>query len=231
MIFSSLVILFYPVNKISYMVLLFASFFSIFSNGTVLYFFLKNKKFLSSASVSHIGVALMLIGILFSSGYSSIVSKNYTGLIWNKEFPDEVNQDNMLLFLNEEKKIGNYNVRYLGKRKDLKNYSEKINQNYLEFIPIINKYVLKKNIDLNDKTIFENDTIEVSNRNISYFEIEFKTKEGNKFTLFPKVQTDPNSDMIVFSPDVKTSIMQDLYVHVRTYPDPEQGINCLKKIQ
>ena len=63
------------------------------------------SKFISSASVSHIGVAIMLIGILFSSGYSSIVSKNYTGLVWNTDFPDEINQDNMLLFVNEQRKI------------------------------------------------------------------------------------------------------------------------------
>ena len=31
--------------------------------------------------------------------------------------------------------------------------------------------------------------------------------------------------MIVFSPDVSNDIFQDLYVHVRTYPDPEQEIN------
>ena len=35
---------------------------------------------------------------------------------------------------------------------------------------------------------------------------------------------DPNSDMIVFSPDVENNITEDLYVHVRTFPDPEQEI-------
>ncbi len=104
----------------------------------LLYFF-KNRNFISSASISHIGVAMMLIGILFSSGYSSIVSQNYTGLVWNNDFPDEVNQNNMLLFLNEKRKIGKYDVDYLGKRKQLKNYSGYINENYLEYIPLLNK--------------------------------------------------------------------------------------------
>ena len=31
--------------------------------------------------------------------------------------------------------------------------------------------------------------------------------------------------MMFFSPDVSNDIFQDLYVHVRTYPDPEQEIN------
>ena len=231
MLFSSLVIVMYPINKISYMVLFSSSFFSIFSNGSIMFYFFRKGTFISSASVSHIGVAVMFIGILFSSGYSSIVSQNYTGLIWNTDFPDEVNQNNMLLFLNEKRKIGNYDVDYLGKRKKLKNFSRYINENYLEGIPILNKFILKKDVDLNGKKFLENDTIELENQNITYFELKFKdnsvlsSDSETSFNLFPKVQTDPNSDMIVFSPDVKVKIFKDLYVHVRTYPDPEQEIN------
>ena len=233
MLISSSVILFYPVNNISYMILLFSSFFSIFSNGSVLLYFFKNRNFISSASISHIGVAMMLIGILFSSGYSSIVSQNYTGLVWNNDFPDEVNQNNMLLFLNEKRKIGKYDVDYLGKRKQLKNYSGYINENYLEYIPLLNKHILKKDVDLNGNTIFENDTVEVENQDITYFELKFTNKRrgfdddgygDDEFNLFPKVQTDPNSDMIVFSPDIKNNFIEDLYVHVRTFPDPKQEI-------
>ena len=233
MLISSFVILFYPVNNISYMILLFSSFFSIFSNGSVLLYFFKNRNFISSASISHIGVAMMLIGILFSSGYSSIVSQNYTGLVWNNDFPDEVNQNNMLLFLNEKRKIGKYDVDYLGKRKQLKNYSGYINENYLEYIPLLNQYILKKDVDLNGNIIFENDTIELENKNITYFELKFTNKRrgfyddgygDDEFNLFPKVQTDPNSDMIVFSPDIKNNFIEDLYVHVRTFPDPKQEI-------
>ena len=233
MLISSSVIVFYPVNNISYMILLFSSFFSIFANGSVLLYFFKNRNFISSASISHIGVAIMLIGILFSSGYSSIVSQNYTGLVWNNDFPDEVNQNNMLLFLNEKRKIGKYDVDYLGKRKQLKNYSGYINENYLEYIPLLNKHILKKDVDLNGNTIFENDTVEVENQDITYFELKFTNKRRgfdndgygyDEFNLFPKVQTDPNSDMIVFSPDIKNNFIEDFYVHVRTFPDPKQEI-------
>ena len=35
--------------------------------------------------------------------------------------------------------------------------------------------------------------------------------------------------MIVFSPDVKNHFLEDLYVHVRTYPDPEQEIKWSEK--
>ena len=233
MIFSSIVIVMYPINKISYMILLSASLFSIFSNGSILLHFIKQGKLISSAAVSHIGLAIMLIGILFSSGYSSIVSRNYTGLVWNSDFPDEVNQNNMLLFVNEKRKIGDYDVNYLGKRKELKNYSGYINENYLEYIPVLNKHILKQDFEINGSRIFENDTVELENKEITYFEIKFTNNNPtvaiNEFNLFPKVQTDSNSDMIVFSPDVKSKALSDLYVHVRTYPDPNQEIKWSEK--
>ncbi len=223
MALSGAIILLYPINKPSYMVLITSSIFSVFSNGSVLIYFYKKRSFISSGAVSHIGLAIMLIGILFSSGYSSIQSKNYTGLVWNSDFPDEVNNDNMLLFLNEERKIGKYNARYLGTRKKLKNNGEYINSNYLEYIPILNKHIVKKDIKIGETVILENDTVEIENNDITYFEVLFD--DGSKqTTLFPKVQTDSNSDMIVFSPDVNNDILEDFYVHVRTYPDPDQEI-------
>ena len=230
MALSSLIILFYPVSKPSYMILLTASIFSISSNGSVLIYFLKKKDFISSASVSHIGLALMLLGILFSSGYSKIVSKNYTGLVWNNDFPDEVNQNNMLIFLNEKRTIGGYNVDYLGKRKKLKNVSAYVNENYLEYVPFLEKHILKKDLEINGITFLEKDTVEVDNQDITYFELKFSDQNSNyNFSLFPKVQRDRNSDMIVFSPAVKNDILKDLYVHVRTYPDPEEEIKWSSK--
>ena len=235
MVISSLIIVVYPIKQISYMILISSSFFSIFSNGSILLHFFRKQQLVSSASVSHIGVAIMFIGILFSSGYSSIISKNYTGLVWNSEFPDEVNQDNMLIFVNEKRKVGEYDVEYLGKRKKIKNFDVFVNENYLEYIPIINKYILKKDIEINGYKLLENDTVEIDNNEITYFDLKFElTKKSfdirkQDFNLFPKVQTDSNSDMIVFSPDVKTHLLEDLYVHVRTYPDPDQEIKWSEK--
>ena len=81
---------------------------------------------------------------------------------------------------------------------------------------LLNKYILKKDVDLNGNTIFENDTVEVENQDITYFELKFTNKRrgfdddgygDDEFNLFPKVQTDPNSDMIVFSPDIKNNFI------------------------
>jgi len=235
MVISSLIIVVYPIKQISYMILISSSFFSIFSNGSILLHFFRKQQLVSSASVSHIGMAVMFIGILFSSGYSSIISKNYTGLVWNTEFPDEVNQDNMLIFVNEKRKVGEYDVEYLGKRKKIKNFNGFVNENYLEYIPIINKYILKKDIEINGYKLLENDTVEIDNNETTYFDLKFELKNSSfdirkqDFNLFPKVQTDSNSDMIIFSPDVKSHLLEDLYVHVRTYPDPDQEIKWSEK--
>ena len=223
MVISGAIILLYPINKPSYMVLITASIFSIFSNGSVLLHFYKKRDLISSGSVSHIGLAIMLIGILFSSGYSSIQSTNYTGLVWNSDFPDEVNNENMLLFLNEDRRIGKYEARYLGTRKKVENGGGFINASFLEYIPILNKYIVKSDINLDGNLITENDTIEIDNKDITYFEISF-VNGSEEITLFPKVQTDSNSDMVVFSPDIKNDLLEDFYVHVRTYPDPDQEV-------
>ena len=45
-----------------------------------------------------------------------------------------------------------------------------------------------------------------------------------RLPFFLKFKLDSNSDMIVFSPDVNNDILEDFYVHVRTYPDPDQEV-------
>ena len=91
------------------------------------------------------------------------------------------------------------------------------------------KYKIEESIiigidfNLDGNLINENDTIEVDNKDITYFEISF-VNGSEEITLFPKVQTDSNSDMIVFSPDVNNELLEDFYVHVRTYPDPDQEV-------
>ena len=115
----------------------------------------------------------------------------------------------MLLFLNEDRKVGGFNVNYLGQRKKIKGNSEYINSNYLEYLPFYNAHILKKKISIGGSLYNENDTVEVDNNNITYFELKFEDKSSS-FNLYPKVQTDSNSDMIVFSPDKANLIAKPL---------------------
>ena len=49
-----------------------------------------------------------------------------------------------------------------------------INANYLEYIPILNKHIVKKDINIGNELIKENDTVEMENNDITYFEVIFK---------------------------------------------------------
>ena len=100
LLISALIFVLAEVREVPYMILLTASIYSITANFAILLRLKRTNVKLSGGSIAHIGVGLMLIGILFSSGYSKILSKNNTGLLYSNEFPDEINLNNLLLFLN-----------------------------------------------------------------------------------------------------------------------------------
>jgi cytochrome c-type biogenesis protein CcmF len=177
---------------------------------------------LSGGSIAHIGIAMMLIGILFSSGYSKILSKNNTGLLWSKEFPDEVNQDNLLLFLNEPRQMADYSMVYKGIRKLTKDYGF-VDVNAVSSTDGPLRLIFgKETTTTENKTFLPGDTTEVVNMENSYFEVEYAKLDGQQFTLFPRIQINEIMDMIVYSPDINRTLRADLYTHVRTIPDPDQ---------
>jgi cytochrome c-type biogenesis protein CcmF len=85
------------INKILHIMLIISSIYSIISNGKTLLQIYIDKKKISGGIISHIGVSIIIIGILFSSGYEKTISINTTGLLYNKKFPNEINQKNILL--------------------------------------------------------------------------------------------------------------------------------------
>ncbi|MEL6557243.1 MAG: cytochrome c biogenesis protein CcsA [Bacteroidota bacterium] len=199
-----------------YILLFFFGIYSIVANFTVLISVLKSSPKLSGGAITHIGVAMMLIGILFSSGYDQVVSKNYTGLLWSTEFPEEVNKNNLLIYQNDPRQMDKYSLNYRGIRKLFKGKGY-INQNFVKETNNPEKYVASQNLP--EKGIAKGDTLTIDGTENSYFEIEYTKKNGSTFTLFPRVQM--NEAMgIVYSPDIKRTLMADLYTHVRTFPDP-----------
>lgn len=98
-------------------IMFFSSFFAIAANIDVLISILKkNKNGLKfiGGTLSHIGFGLMLVGILFSSGYDTVVSKNLT--------PDELSlfegddkNDNVLLPIGVSRQISGFFATYKGK--------------------------------------------------------------------------------------------------------------------
>src|SRR5690606_36427130 len=104
------------ITKPAFLAILLAGIFTVVANGRILISLLRKSPGLSGGAVAHIGVGLMLVGILFSAGYSKIVSLNNTGLLYNKEASDEFNRDNLLLFINEPAHMAEYAIQYLGER-------------------------------------------------------------------------------------------------------------------
>ncbi|MEM8939910.1 MAG: cytochrome c biogenesis protein CcsA [Bacteroidota bacterium] len=213
LIISAFIISIGKVTNPYYAILLIACTYSIVANCKIFFGVAKANIKLSGGSITHIGVALMLVGILFSSGYATILSKNYTSMVWSNEFPEEINRDNLLLFINEPRQMGEYAMIYKGLRKKTREEG----------------FVVENDLLLTQdplKVARENgkgyDTLTLINPENSYFEIEYHTEAGLAFTLFPRVQVNDAMDMIVYSPDIKRKASADMYTHVRTFSDPEQ---------
>ncbi|MEX1188185.1 MAG: cytochrome c biogenesis protein CcsA [Bacteroidia bacterium] len=94
-----------------YLLLLFASLFSVLSNFNYLVRIAKGKLPKSGTSIAHIGFGLVLCGALISAGKQEFISKNNTPVNLGEDFPRE---ENILLALNDTLPMGDYHVSYRG---------------------------------------------------------------------------------------------------------------------
>jgi cytochrome c-type biogenesis protein CcmF len=221
LLLDTVIILVGDVNNPVYMVLLTVSVYSIVANGTILWSLFKSNVKLAGGSIAHIGIGLMLIGILFSAGYSKVVSLNNSGLLYSKEFSEEMNRENILLFANEPQKMGNYNVTFLGSRIEASGFPGYVDNNVLEFSSDPSKAVALEPIIYKGKTYFNpGDTLKVYPEN-TYYEVVFEDTAGGSQSLFPRAQVNPQMGLIA-SPDILKTTFYDLYTHVSSIPDPEK---------
>ena len=91
---------------------MFAGVYIIWNSVTVLVSIIKKNNIISGGAITHVGVGLMLIGVLFSSGYSKIVSLNNTGMLISKEMSTDFNRENLLLFINQPQQMGDYELEF-----------------------------------------------------------------------------------------------------------------------
>ncbi len=195
--------------------------FTIVSNIKILSRLWKSNIKLSGGAIAHIGIGLMLIGILFSAGYSKVISLNQSGLVYSKQMSTDMNKENVLLFYQQPLKMGGYELVYKGTNIEVKGIPGLIAKNKFEPTQDQYKQIAKESINFEDKLYYKKgDTVEVTPEN-TYYEIEFK-KEGSKsFTLFPRAQINPQMGLIA-SPDIKKEAGADLYTHVSSVPDPQE---------
>jgi len=198
----------------TYLVLVFSGVYLIVSNARVLASILKVNPSLSGGSIAHIGVALMLIGILFSAGYSKIVSLNNSGLIVNKDMGTDFNRDNLLLFINETKTMAGYDIEYRSENLELRNKNGFVRK--IDIEPTNDPYKVVANKDIvykGQKLYSAKDTLEVYPEN-TYYEIEMRKDGKVAATLYPRIQINPAMGGFLASPDIKRNFSRDIYTHV-----------------
>ena len=216
---SALIITFAKVNDWKYIILLTAAMFSISANGTILLDILKGKFKVAGGAITHIGVAIMLIGIMFSSGYSKVVSLNFSGA---KIFTNESdNKENALLWLNRPTDLNEFSFTYKGQFVDVRNVPGYIEKKYILPVPGSNyKGIAGADVVDGDKIFYKRgDTLEFEGEN-TYYQIEYTDKSGKKFNMYPRTQNNEKMGR-VDSPDIKKFWNKDIYAFVSGPPVAE----------
>lgn len=213
LVLFALIITFGKVFTISYIILTFAGVFTIVANSKILFSILKSSPSLSGGAIAHIGVGMMLVGMMFSSGYSKVVSLNNTGMLISKQLTEEVNRENLLLFVHEPRTMAGYEIEYLGERYEPRDKRGYVSKNEIELTNDKYKVIAKKDINYKGERIFNaGETFEIYPEN-TYYEIEFRKEGKHEFTLMPRVQVNEKMGNVA-SPDISHSAKLDLYTHV-----------------
>ncbi len=218
---SVIVVNIVKVFNLPYALLLLAGFFTIFANAKILFGLLKASPTLSGGAIAHIGVGMMLIGIMFSAGYSRVVSLNNTGLQISKEFSKEFNRDNLLLFIHEPRTMWGFDIEYLGERLEPRYHTGFIRKSDIHQTADKNLVIAKRDMKIGSKAYKANDTIRVQGEN-TFYEIELR-RGNKKYQLFPRAQINPEMGGLLASPDIYRSVTADLYTHVSSVMDPSEG--------
>lgn len=202
------------VSEPTYLLLTLAGVYIIVSNVKVLRSVVRVNPKLSGGALAHIGVGMMLIGIMFSAGYSKVVSLNNTGMLISKEMTTEFNRDNLLLFANEPRTMAGYEIEYHGERIEASKKTAYIKKNDVDLTLDPYRVVAKRNIIFEGKQVFnQGDTIEVHPEN-TYYEIELRKDGKVSAVLYPRVQINEAMGGFIASPDINRGIGRDLYTHV-----------------
>ena len=213
LIISMVVILLTKVNDWKYIILVTGSVFSIVCNGTILLDLFKGKLKVAGGAISHIGIALMLLGIMFSSAYQKTVSINTTSTELFTDSEKE-SRENVLLWLNRPYELPEFSLTYKGQFVDVREVPGYIEKRFIQ--PIIGsgyKGITRADIvDGSDTLKYRSDTIEYEAEN-TYYQIAYELKNGKTFNLYPRYQINEKMGNVA-SPDIKRFWNKDIYSHV-----------------
>ncbi|MES2796270.1 MAG: cytochrome c biogenesis protein CcsA [Bacteroidota bacterium] len=227
LVLTALVVNFEKVYNISYAILLFCSLFALVANAFIIFNIFKGNYKVSGGAITHIGVAFMLLGILFSSGYSKVVSLNNSGMaISNKDEAftkddNKENKENIALWQNKPQKMDKYTLTYRGMRLEGRDLPEYLKPNQVEIIEGDFHAIALEDISQKGKNYYKKgDTLAIFDEN-RYYEIDFRDESGKITTLFPRFQLNKQMGN-VSSPALKHSLKSDLFTYVALAPNLEE---------
>ena len=149
---SLIVIIPFKLYQFDYILLIFSSWFAIVANAQYIFQVLKGKFKIAGGSVSHIGFAIMLIGIIISQGRQEVLSINSYGIDYGKGFTTKESAENVLLYQNEPARMGKYRVTYLGDSFTVQNIYFNVRYEELDKKGNVrSSFVLHPNILMNNK--------------------------------------------------------------------------------
>jgi len=194
--------------------------FTLFANGFIL--FLKYDALKNAAgSLAHVGVTVMILGILISQAYQKVLTDT-------SQFKHELNRaGNVLLVKNKPVKIKEYDVTY-HKSFIETTEGEKIDKSYINPVFNPNNMVFNSDYEGEENNYKKGDEITVDKEN-AFYKVSFKSAD-RVFTILPRIQY--NSQMgVIASPDIDRRLLGDIYTHVSNYPDPDQKDDWSKSVK
>ena len=210
-------------RQLSWIFLLSAGVYALVANGYTLLVLLRRQPTRSAGALTHTGFALMILGILFSSAYERILSTNHTGLIWHKDFPEEVNTNDILLFQHQLRQMKGYSLHYKGTRRRIKGMGGYVAEAKIE--PLSDPKLVRAKVDFSAPSsarVRKGDTLELEDAEKIYFEILYQPEQGSPTYIYPSAQKSSEDESILYAPYILRQALGDIYTHVRTYSLPEQ---------
>lgn len=219
---SALIIAATSLDNWTYLILAITAVFSLVANGVIFFRLAKNSPALSGGAITHMGIAMMLLGVLYSSGYSKVVSVNNSGLIYRKEFSEEMNRDNVLLWKGAKTRMGDLELIYKGDCKEVIGFPTFVKKEYLAHTDNPWKSIARADLEFDGKVYFKKgDTVRVQSEN-TYYAVEYRNiSTKDTFVLYPRAQVNPSMGLLA-SPDIKRFWNKDLYTHVSSIPPSEE---------
>ena len=222
---SAVIIVLGKVYDISYIIVVLAGSFTIVANATILVKLLKKPTFkLAGGSLAHIGLGMILIGVMFSSGYSEVISYNLSGLTYSNSFEDEINKEHVLLWINKPTQIKDYTAIYRGRQKKVVGVPGLVDAKLLKKAEGVNQAIVLEDIVIDGKTYHrEGEFVQIVLEENDYYKIDYFKENQFAFSLSPMAQYNTTMGLIS-SPDSRRFLNKDLYTFVSVvndFDDPE----------